>query len=113
MVNKNFLKAAAVIAIAVLTFYAGHFVKGLVGTPLAELNEGKNIFTLENYSANLYASMIIGINKDVEVIVYRDFVTGHNLSYVNAFGGVGMNFQLREGEMYEIYTRKSVILRAP
>ena len=113
MVSNFYFKTVVTLFFVALIFYMGHFVNGLIGISLAELSSGKNIFTLENYSGDLYASVIILLNKDVEVIAYYDKVTGKNLSYVGAFGGIGRNFQLHEGETYEIYTSKNLTLRVP
>lgn len=95
---------------AILLFFA-YKTTGTNGNSFANMTEGKN--TLNFSYGGFSASQLILINPEIEVIFYYDSIEQRNISYVNAFGGVGRNFQIFPGTIYEIYSKEDSSLEVP
>ncbi|MFH1290067.1 MAG: hypothetical protein ABIH92_01525 [Nanoarchaeota archaeon] len=82
---------------------------GISGIGLAEeeqevisevhLQKGKNHIELES---SLFVRELVAMNSEIESVSYFDVFLNKNVGYVNVFGGVGDNFLMKPGEVYEI-----------
>lgn len=87
----------------------------IVKTSLAEenvstgifLHRGKNQVEL-NFS--YYAKNLVAYNQNIEYISYNDEFLGKKYGYVNVFGGIGRNFAITPGEIYEISVKEDTEL---
>jgi hypothetical protein len=72
------------------------------------LEKGKNYlvfnFTIFRF---IYASEIVS-NPEIQAISYKE--NNKTIGYLNAFGGIGKNFQINSDTVYEIITKKEVNL---
>jgi hypothetical protein len=74
------------------------------------LEKGKNEI---NLTKGIFASEIILLNPEVKAISYYDSFTETIIGYVNAFGGIGKDFHLEPGEVYEIAVDEQILLVLP
>lgn len=71
------------------------------------LENGKNYIEINFTVANqIYASELIRINPDIETISYTE--DNKSIGYANIFKGVGKNFILQPGTIYEITAKKEI-----
>jgi hypothetical protein len=70
---------------------------------MLELNSGRNYITI-NSSEFVSAKDFLLKNTNIEMISYTE--GNKTIGYVNVLGGIGKNFMLEDGKIYEIYFKK-------
>ena len=101
------------LSLAFLFFNNVFVISGENGNPVANLTHGKNIVVFENYTLGIYASHIIELNRDIQLISYFDESLGRDVGYVNVFGGIGNNFLILPNVNYGVFTEKNITLYVP
>lgn len=71
------------------------------------LLEGKNQVEIDR--AVLVKEIVI-LNPEIEYVSYYDEFLNKQVAYVNVFGGVGDNFLIEPGRIYEFSVRKKIEL---
>lgn len=71
------------------------------------LEKGRNEVQLDR--AILVKELVV-LNPEIEYVSYNDEFLNKQISYLNVFGGVGNNFLMEPGKVYEISVRKEIEL---
>lgn len=71
------------------------------------LEKGRNLIEIER--AVLVRELVV-LNPEIEYVSYVDEFLNKPIAYVNAFGGLGDNFLVRPGEVYEISVSEDIEL---
>lgn len=71
------------------------------------LEKGKNQITINR---TMYAKELLILNPEIESISYFDNFLNKSVGYVNVFGGIGSNFLIKPGKVYEISASKNISL---
>lgn len=71
------------------------------------LVEGKNSVEFDNA---LLVKELVVLNPGIEYVSYFDDFLNKQIAYVNVFGGVGDNFLIEPGKVYEISVKKKIEL---
>jgi hypothetical protein len=64
-----------------------------------------------NVTSSFYAGDLIKLNPSIEAVSYRE--SNRTIGYVNAFGGIGSNFEIENGINYEIFVSENTTLVIP
>src|SRR3989344_7331194 len=67
------------------------------------LIDGKNYVT---FDMPKNVADLVKKNPDIEYASYHDVFLDETIGYVNVFGGLGKNFVLNPGKIYEIHVKK-------
>jgi hypothetical protein len=71
---------------------------------------GKNNITL-NISNQLFVKELVRLNPTISVVAYEE--NNNSIGYVNAFGGIGENFVIKNNLTYEITSNSDIVLIVP
>ena len=64
-----------------------------------------------NVTSPFYAGDLVKLNPSIEVVSYNN--GSRDIGYVNAFGGIGNNFEIGNGINYEIFVSENTTLIIP
>jgi hypothetical protein len=70
----------------------------------ASLETGKNYLVI-NTSETLFARDFVSENPEVQSISYKE--NNKTIGFVNTLGGIGKNFILQQGVIYEVYLKNN------
>ena len=90
------------IVILVLAFI---FSLLLLSSTFAEESEGIQVQKGKNHieiNQTLYAKELVSLNPEIESISYFDEFLNKNIGYVDFLDGIGSNFLIEPGQIYEI-----------
>ena len=102
--------AAACLVVMVLAIGMLDFVNPASGSSGINISQGNNNLTF-NTTMPFNVSSLVKLNPQIEVVSYYNGTK--TLGYVNAFGGIGVNFQIENGTVYEIFSSGNTTLILP
>lgn len=120
-INRNFLVISILIFLVLLSFGAviafneialnlssdQNVSVNFINSTNYNLNEGKNLVYFESYNT---AKGLIMKNPEIETISYYDEFSDKTIGYVNIFGGIGKDFTIYPGKLYEINAKRQISL---
>jgi hypothetical protein len=71
------------------------------------LNEGKNYFYFDRV---VFAKDVVNLNPEIQSVSYFDEELNKSVGFVNVFKGIGRNFLIKPGVVYEITANKNMTL---
>jgi len=74
------------------------------------LTQGNNNVSF-NLTSSLHAADLVKLNPSIEVVSYDK--NGKTFGYVNAFGGIGNNFEIENGIEYNVFVSENTTLITP
>lgn len=103
------MKKKLTISISILLFTLGTFFLefALAEDNSTELYQGKNYLEINQ---TMYVKDLVILNPNIESVSYFDEFLNKHFGYVNIFGGIGSNFRIEKGRVYEISTSKNTTL---
>ncbi|GEM_PF-1103800 len=72
-----------------------------------DLKRGKNLLEINQ---TMYVRDFVRMNPDIETVSYFDEFLNKSIGYVNVFGGVGKNFLMTPGQVYEVNAKRNTTL---
>ncbi len=101
--------AACLVAISLVVGMLD-FVNPASGSSGINILQGNNNLTF-NTTVPFNVSSLVKLNPQIEVVSYYNGT--NTLGYVNAFGGIGVNFQIENGTIYEVFSSENTTLILP
>jgi len=65
------------------------------------LKQGENIIQVNEYFTSYPVSYLINQYPSIQSVSMQEY--GQTFGYINAFGGIGIDFLIQPGKEYEIY----------
>ena len=110
--KANLFVYAAAACLVTISLAVGmlDFVNSASGISGINISHGNNNLTF-NTTMPFNVSSLVKLNPQIEVVSYYNGT--NTLGYVNAFGGIGANFQIENGTMYEVFSSENTTLILP